>query len=1043
MKNCVIIFGILLALNVQVNASDSPIVSFNRDIRSILSENCFFCHGQDPTKRKGGVRLDVREDAIKSKAIVPGDVSKSELITRVFSIDHKEQMPPLKSNRTLSLNQKEMLKRWISEGAKYEPHWAFVPPIRPSLPEVKNKSWIRNPIDTFILAKLVSNNLHPSPEADRLSLIRRVSLDLTGLPPSPYEVNAFLNDTSPNAYEKVVDRLMNSKHFGERMAQPWLDAARYADTSGYQSDGDRSMWRWRDWVIDAYNSNMRFDQFTIEQLAGDLLPGATRSQRLATGFNRNHRGNAEGGIVPEEYAVEYVVDRVDTTATVWLGLTMGCARCHDHKYDPVTQREFYQMFAFFNNVPENGRAIKYGNSPPMMIAPTVLQEQMLEKLDKELKHAQTNLRDLGLKINTLQSAWEQSLNSAPPLLWTITKSLQARFELAGDLAKSSAKFQDGSPTFIKADNKKAALFDGKRYIDCGDVGDFGFYDKFTLAAWVQPTHSDGAILSRMAEPTSDLPFAVDSDGYRVFLKSGRLQFHLTKRWLDDALRVETETAIPLKQWHHIAVVYDGSRLASGVKIFINGQPQKVRVLLDQLNQSFQINQPLRIGAGGGLPNRFKGLISDVRVYSRVLSDEEIGIVSTVENITELAAIPVAKRNPIHSATLRECYLTDYAEPSIRNARLKVERLIEQRVKLIDELPTVMVMEEMEKPRPTFVLKRGEYDKLGEKVNSGVPACLPPLPKDVNVNRLAFATWLVNPSNPLTSRVALNHQWQMIFGTGLVKTTEDFGSQGALPSHPELLDWLATEFVNNGWDVKKMIKILVMSATYRQSSRVSPQLLERDPENRLLARSTRMRLSAEMLRDQALAVSGLLVDTVGGPSVKPYQPKGLLKELSGIDYEPDHGENLWRRSLYTFWKRTSPQPTMMTFDASGREVCSVRQSRTSTPLQALALMNDLTFVEAARCLAMRVMNEGGVTDESRLSLAFRLVLTRSPKQEEMKLLLNNFNENLARFRANPNESLSLIRYGEFPIDKRLDPNQLAAYTVVVGLILNLDEAITKP
>jgi len=507
--------------------------------------------------------------------------------------------------------------------------------------------------------------------------------------------------------------------------------------------------------------------------------------------------------------------------------------------------------------------------------------------------------------------------------------------------------------------------------------------------------------------------------------------------------VETEAAFEPGKWRHVAVVYDGSRLASGVKIFIDGQPQKLRVLLDQLNQTFQTKQPLRIGAGGGPANRFHGLISDVRVYGRALESAEIGIVATPEDVTQLAAISPAQRTAFQSAKLRECFLAGPADSALREPRARAVDLREQRAKFLEGLPTVMVMEEMPQPRATFVLKRGEYDKRGEPVTPGVPASLPPLPAGARPDRLAFARWLVDPANPLTARVAVNHQWQMLFGTGLVKTAEDFGSQGEPPSHPELLDWLATEFVRTGWDVKRLLKTLVMSATYRQSSRVTPELLARDPENRLLARAPRVRLPAEMIRDQALAVSGLLVEKVGGPSVKPYQPAGLWKELSGTDYEQDHGENLWRRSLYTFWKRTSPQPTMTAFDAAGREMCRVRPSRTNTPLQALALMNDVTFVEAARCLAQRVMREAGPAPEARVRHAFRLALTREAKPAEIQVLLANLADNLARFRAHPNAGAALIAMGEAPRDETLAADELAAYTAVMGLLLNLDEAIAKP
>ncbi len=1016
-------------------------IEFNRDIRPILSDTCYKCHGPDKVRRKADLRFDVEASA-KAKikdhfTIVPGQPDKSEMMRRILTSDADDLMPPGDSGLKLTARQVSLLRRWIEQGAPWQAHWSFIAPKEPTLPEVKNSAWpVRNPVDTFILARLEKEGLKPSPEADRPALIRRVSLDITGLPPTPAEVDAFVADASPQAYEHVVDRLLQSKAYGERMASRWLDAARYADTSGYQSDGERSMWRWRDWVIDAFNSNMPFDRFTIEQLAGDLLPNATLDQHIATGFNRNHRGNAEGGIVPEEYAVEYVVDRVDTTATVWLGLTMGCARCHDHKYDPITQREFYQTFAFFNNVPEKGKAIKIGNSPPYITAPTKAQQEELAGIKKQLATAEKAARDLEPQTAAAQSAWEKTL-IAPFQPWTVTKGLQARYELDGRLALE-AKFEDGPAAF----DNKGAVFDGHRFINCGDVGDFGFFDKFTLSAWVWPRGAEGgAIVSRMVESGADSAFASDSEGYRVFLKDGHVQLHLTKRWLDDALRVETEETLPPGEWHHVTVSYDGSRWASGVKIYVDGRLQKQRALLDQLNQTFATKQPLRIGAGGGAAFRFHGRIGDVRVYNRVVTEEEAGIIATADPPGALAAIPGAQRTAFQAAKLRNAFLAERAPASVSAPQTKVVELRERLTGFSETLPTVMVMEEMAKPREAFVLKRGEYDKHGDQVFPGVPASLPPMRAGDAHNRLGFAQWLVSKDNPLTARVAMNHQWQMLFGTGLVKTAEDLGSQGEPPSHPELLDWLAVDFMRSGWNVKQLVKTLVMSATYRQASRVTPELLAHDPDNRLLARGPRVRLSAEMIRDQALAASGLLVNQIGGPSVKPYQPKGLQKELSGTDYEPDHGDKLWRRSLYTFWKRTCPQPTMTSFDAAGREMCCVRPGRTSTPLQALALMNDVTFVEASRALAQRVLREASRA-EDRLRLMFRLVLSRQPRPQELKVLADDWADQLTRFHAAPAAAQLLVRAGESPHDEKLDPVELAACQSVASLILNLDEAVTK-
>jgi hypothetical protein len=987
-------------------------VEFNRDVRPILADACFACHGPDKAKRKAGLRLDTEEGA--AKVLAAGDPAKSELFRRITAKDEDERMPPPKSGRALTAAQIEALRLWIAEGAKWQKHWSFIPPARPPLPVVKNSTWSRNGIDRFILARLEREGLAPSPEADRTTLLRRATLDLTGLPPTPAEVDAFLADASPDAYEKVVDRLLASPRFGETMAARWLDAARYADTNGYQSDGERTMWRWRDWVIDAINANIPFDRFTVEQLAGDLLPGATLDQKIATGFNRNHRGNGEGGIIPEEYAAEYVVDRVETTATVWLGLTLGCARCHEHKFDPISQKEFYQVFALFNNVPENGRAIKYGNSPPFIPAPTRRQQEHLAELDREVTAAEKRFAAMEKESAAAQAKWERMVS--PAERWTPGRGLTAHFPLEGS----------------------AGRFDGRRSFDAGNVGDFGFYDKFTFAARVRPqNHNGGMILSRMADTAR-------AEGYAVVLHEGRVGVQLTKRWLDDALRVETERALPPGEWHHVVVTYDGSRVAAGVKITIDGHPEKTKVLLDELNQSFATKEPLRIGGGGGQEGRFRGDIADVRVYADCLSADEAAWLSVPETVAQVAALPPEKRSAAQEGKLRACFLERHAPETIRRAYREVNELRRRRAALVESFPTTMVMEEMPVPRDTFVLVRGQYDKHGEKVSPGLPAALQAqAPQSVSLNRLGFARWLVDRRNPLTARVTVNRYWQTYFGSGLVKTAGDFGTQGEWPSHPELLDWLATEFMDSGWDVKAMQRLIVASAAYRQSSKATPALLAADPENRLLARGPRFRLPAEAVRDQALAASGRLAERVGGPSVKPYQPPGLWKELTGTeDYVPDHGEKLYRRSLYTFWKRTVAPPALVTFDAAGRETCVVRQSRTNTPLQALNLMNDVTFVEAARVLAQRAMREGGPTVEGRITMAFRLATARPPRPAELRVLLDGYTEHLADYRRDEKAARKLTSIGEAPRDEKLDVCELAAYTAVASVILNLDEVVTK-
>jgi hypothetical protein len=1040
--------------------ADRAPVEFNRDIRPILSDSCFQCHGPDKAQRKADLRLDTEAGATADlggrRAVVAGDLDQSELYQRLTADDEKDRMPPVKSGKKLKDSQIELFRRWIAEGAQWQKHWSFLPPAATAPPVVKDQSRVRNPIDQFILARLEREGLSPSPEADRTTLIRRVSLDLTGLPPTPEEVDAFLADNSSDAHEKVVDRLLGSTRFGERMAVRWLDGARYADTNGYQSDGERSMWRWRDWVIDAYNTNMPFDRFTIEQIAGDMLPDATLDQKIASGFNRNHRGNGEGGIIPEEYAVEYVVDRVDTTYTVWLGLTMQCGRCHDHKFDPLTQKEFYQTFAYFNNVPEFGRAVKYGNSPPYIKTPTVEQQAQLKQLDVRIADAEKGYVGLLPEVVAAQSEWEKTLDPQALAGWTITRSQKAHVPLDGISNNAAngateARWENGEPLFKAGKINQAGEFDGTRFVSAGDVGKFGFDDKFSLTAWVYPAGPrGGTILSRMTD-------AEQGDGYYVVLENGRLQFNLVKRWLDDALRVETETPLAPEDWQHVAVTYDGSRGASGVQIFVNGKLQKLKVLLDLLNQTFATKEPFRIGGGGGPERRFHGMIDDVHVYDDVLSDTEIQILATAETIGELRAVPANNRTAAQSSKLRSCFLERAAPQAIRESHEQVETLQRERLRLFESFPTTMVMQEMPVPRETFVLLRGDYDKHGEIVGPGVPAILPGLPEGVPNNRLGLARWVVDRSNPLTARVAVNRMWQMLFGTGLVKTVDDFGAQGEWPSHPDLLDWLAVEFMSppqedpkseirnpksHAWDVKALLRLIFTSATYRQSSRTTPALLQRDPDNRLLARGPRLRLSAEMVRDQALYAGGLLVEKLGGPSVKPYQPAGLWKELADTDYVQDTGDSLYRRSMYTYFKRTVAPPTMMTFDAAGRETCVVRETRTNTPLQALTLMNDITFIEAARGLAQRVMARDGTTPEERLTLAFRLATSRQPRPQELQILVTGWQNHRDRFAKNSEAADKLTKVGELKRPDNLDLAELAAYTTVAGMLLNLDEAITK-
>ncbi len=1012
---------LLLLLLAPAAPPEPAKVDFNRDVRPILADHCFPCHGPDAGKRKANLRLDVDPGAQKRDraVIVPGKPAESELVRRVTADDARDRMPPAKFARPLSAKQIETLTAWVAQGGKWEKHWALIAPVRPEVPTTKHAT--ANPIDAFTFARLEKEGLAPSREADRATLIRRMTFDLTGLPPTPAEVDAFLTDAQPLAVPRLADRLLASPRYGERMAWRWLEAARYADTHGYQTDGERDMWRWRDWVIEAYNRNLPFDRFTIEQLAGDMLPSPTLDQRIATGFNRNHRGNSEGGIVPEEYAVEYVVDRVDTTATVWLGLTVGCARCHDHKFDPVSQREFYQLFAYFNNVPEKGRAVKNGNSPPYIKAPTRDQQKKLADLDAKLMDAETARTKLQGDVDEAQVKWERGVKASEAADWLPDRGLLKRWKLDDDTP---------APGRVQV----AFAFDGTRYYDAGDAADFGYDDRFSFGVWLRPGKLTGAILSRM-------PQEAQAEGYAIELIDGKVRVSLTKRWLDDALRVETVAAVKVEKWQHVAVTYDGSRRAAGVKVFVDGVEQKSKVLLDELNQTFQNKEPLRIGTADGKDNRFAGVIGEVRAYGRVMEPSDVALLAVPTSIFDILTKRPANRTPPESKKLRAYYLETAAPPDTSKAFRALRALREERAKLWDAVPTVMVMEELPKPRDAFVLLRGEYDKRGAKVGPGVPASLSALPKDVPNNRLGLARWLVDPANPLTARVAVNRMWQLHFGKGLVRTAEDFGTQGEFPSHPELLDWLATEFARD-WDVKRMHKLIVTSATYRQSSRVTKPLLERDPDNRLLARGPRLRLSAEMLRDQALFASGLLVEKQGGPSVKPYQPAGLWNELSGAgDYTPDTGENLYRRSLYTYWKRTVAPPTLGIFDTAMRETCWVRETRTNTPLQALTLLNDITYVEAARVLAQRVMKEEA-TPEKRLARVFRHLTARAPTDAEAKVLRAAFERQFAAFQKNPDAAAKLLRVGESKVAAKLDAAELAAYASVCSLIMNLDETVTK-
>ncbi|HEY3835259.1 MAG TPA: DUF1553 domain-containing protein [Bryobacteraceae bacterium] len=996
-------------------------VEFNRDIRPILSDKCYTCHGPSSVSRQAGLRFDIEGGA--QKAIVPGHADQSKLYQRISSENKAVRMPPAYSGRDkLSDKEVDTLRRWIDQGAKWQLLWSFIPPQRPPRPHVSDSKWPRNDIDWFILSKLDSEGLHPSPEADRRTLIRRVSLDLTGLPPTPEEVESFAGDNSPDAYERLVDRLLASPRYGERMAFRWMEAARYADTNGYSNDGVREMWPWRDWVIRAFNSNLPFDQFTVDQIAGDLLPNATLDQKIATGFNRNHRTSAEGGIVPEEFRVDYAADRTETTATVWMGLTVGCARCHDHKYDPIPQRDYYRMFAYFNSVPGNGFAYNFGNDDPKIKAPNPEQQKKLAELSDKVAVT----RDKWEKLQPAVTRAEQAADFKSQTNWTIDEGLVFR--------QSSTEIKPAALPKTTSPAGEARHFDGKSYLEATkEVADFDYNEPFTFAAWIKPDANKVAILSHADD-------FMEGQGHGVYLIDGKIRLHVIFRWSDLGLRLETEDPVKLHQWQHVLVTYDGGMKAAGVHIYVDGKPQKLNVLFDELIWPLKHKRPFRIGAGAGL--RFEGDIADVRVYNRELTPREAAVVPLLDPVPQIAAMAANTRSQEQSDKLRYCFLETALPPEMHSVRTEMLSAKSEYDAYLRTVPTTMVMRDMNPPRDTFILKRGAYDAHGDKVEPGILSVFPPPNPAWPNNRLGLARWLVDRGNPFTARVTVNRFWQMYFGTGIVKTVQDFGSQGDPPVNQELLDWLAVQFMDSGWNVKALQKTIVMSAAYRQQSTATPELLQKDPENRLLARGPRLRLGPDIIRDQALYFAGLLVEKLGGPPVKPYQPAGLWQELAGGQgYKQDTGEGLYRRTLYTYWKRTVAPPFMINFDSPNREVCTVNQVRTNTPLQALNLMNDVAFLEASRKLAERMMHADASPD-GRIDYAWRLTLGRPANTAEKQVVRDAIGRFERRYQADPKAAEEYLASGDSPRDKTLNTTELAAYSVAASMILNLDEVITN-
>ena len=1006
--------GSLLLFVTAAGAAEK--VDFNRDIRPILSNACFRCHGPDAAVREAELRLDIPDGLFGKRngkaAVLAGHPERSELMHRISHADVEKRMPPEESNRKLTATEIDLVRRWIKEGAPWQQHWAFQPLVQPATPQLAQDNWSKNSIDQFVLRRLRSEGLVPARQASAETLVRRVAFDVTGLPPTIQEIDRFLNDKSPRSYEDMVDRFLQSSAYGEQMARHWLDLARYADTNGYQYDTERTQWVWRDWVIDAYNRNLPFDQFTIHQLAGDLLPAATAQQRLATGFNRNHGITIEGGIIDEEYRVEYVMDRLVTVGSVWMGLTVGCARCHEHKYDPISQKEFYELFAFFNQVPEGGR----GFNPQETIA-SPLAEQQQRKVDLEIARLRTELAK-PIDDTVAVEKWAREISSGGQS-WSV-------------LDPSSMKSSGGSK-FTKLDDHSLLVGGanpGKDTYDIHARTDKSNLTTVRLQALTDPSlpgggpgrHSNSNFVLSEFELTA---VSVKDPQQSQVVKFSQARAEYSQR------NYEIKKAIDGTVANSNGWAVDGpTRKKPVAAIFVASVPFGFK---GGTELRFRLRHEANFGTHG---------VGRVRLSVSSAAAESLGYGGPPADIVRIASLSVSKRSESDQQKLATYYRQRYGKQKVLMDQIAA---LERRK--ATAFPATMVMKDLAKPRDTFVLNRGQYNAPGEKVAASVPAIFPVLPAAAPRNRLGLAQWLVDPSHPLTARVTVNRYWQRLFGVGLVKTSEDFGVQGELPSHRELFDWLAAEFIREGWDIKKVHRLILTSATYRQSSHVGAAAYAADPENRLLSRGPRMRLAAEEIRDNALAVSGLLVRRLGGKSVYPYQPKGLWTELNNRpgysrQYPQGQGEDLYRRSLYTFWKRTVPSPMLKTLDAPEREFCTLQRSRTNTPLQSLLLLNGPQFIEAARQMAGRVVQEGGDSVEARVVFSFRLATGRRPTKEEATLLASVYQSELSRFRGDEAAARKLLQVGEARQVSQLDVAEQAAWTSVTRMLLNLDEAITK-
>jgi mono/diheme cytochrome c family protein len=1037
----------------RTDSQPQPVLTYeyNRDIRPILAENCFSCHGPDSASRKADLRLDRRDDAVAGGVIVSGKPDESTLIARVCASDESEVMPPPRTKKTLTSQQKDALKTWIAEGAQYQPHWSFIPPQRPNVPsfaDAESAAWVRSPIDAFVLQRLKERGLAPAPEADRRTLARRLSLDLTGLPPSPEEVEAFVNDKAADYYERYVDKLLASPHWGEHRGRYWLDYARYGDSNGIFTDAYREIWSYRDWVLSAFNRNVPFDQFTIEQLAGDLLPGSTIDQKVATGFLRCNCTTNEGGVFEEEQAVLATRDRTETVSQVWLGLTTGCAVCHDHKYDPLSQREFYSLSAFFNNLDVPAVDRDRRDAYPTIELPRSEDRDWFSAIRLELPKVRLRLNARKAETQREFDAWVKSHRNLESYRRSKEKGLVFRapldegsgttFHFLAGSAKNSVPLPTDSVwTSFHPFLPRRFVLTGRSCVEVGDVGDFEMSQAFSFSAWVRVPSSGagGAIAARMEEGTF-------YQGWGVWLDQGRVSLKLIHSQLGDRLHTTAKEPLPRGKWTHVTVVYDGSGKAAGVKIYYDGIAAAVSEDADLLHSSIRTNATFKIGPD--VFGRASGIaLKDLRLYTRILTPLDAKLLADTAQARDSFTRPAAALSAEETSELFDWWLSDQ-DPGGIDARF--ECLRNEEFAILNRGTVAHVVIERPTPPGAFILDRGEYNRHRDWVPAQSPRVLPPFSAGQPLNRLGFARWLFRPDHPLTARVTVNRFWQEVFGNGLVRTSGDLGVAGELPSHPELLDWLALSFRDSGWDVKKLFKLIVTSATYRQAAVMTSEKLEKDHDNRLLSRGPRFRMDAEMIRDYALASSGLLVRRIGGPSVKPYQPDGVW-EARTVDgsstrhYRRDSGDKLYRRSVYSFWKRAAPPLAMEILNAPTRETCTIRRDRSNTPLQALTTLNDVQFVEAARVLAEQVMG-GSPDDGARLDRLARRVLGRPLEPEESAIATGTLSQLRRHYHAMPSEAQRIIAVGESRPGSAVDPCELAAWAVLANQFLNLDEALNK-